>query len=124
MTEEHKCFYDLTEFPEDSMPLVVCSVCGKKKEMPTYDPSKREELIQIIEKFDTGFVSPEKNSWLDYKQGLSDAILEWHKKTALSWFKEQLPKKKEEKIQNNAYLEGAEYNQCLQDTLTNLEEKK
>ena len=42
----------------------------------------------------------------------------------LSWFKEQLPKKKEEKIQNNAYLEGAEYNQCLQDTLTNLTSKQ
>ena len=42
----------------------------------------------------------------------------------LSWFKEQLPKKKEEKIQNNAYLEGAEYNQCLQDILTNLTAKQ
>ena len=88
--------------------------------------TEREELIEIISLKLGQMIVDDKPDRLGYTKSMiiADSILEWHKKTALSWFKEQLPKKKEEKIQNNAYLEGAEYNQCLQDTLTNLEEKK
>jgi hypothetical protein len=68
-------------------------------------------LEELIISFDRPGYTPKK---------LADAIL--------SWFKEQLPKEKEETIKDN----GEEcfdplavgYNQCLQDILTNLTAKQ
>ena len=52
--------------------------------------------------------------------------IESTKQAILSWFKEQLPKDMEYKRNQSDYVCGVTdgYNQCLQDTLTNLEEKK